>query len=83
MKLKNIFQLFVNRVINHLYRDLFHTDVVFTIFHHFGFVAGAALFKTSAPDLYGTLKESDHSLVMRDKMSAEIAWEILEYISNL
>ena len=42
-----------------------------------------ALFKTTAPDLYGTLKESDHSLVMRDKTTNEITQEILEHISNL
>ena len=42
-----------------------------------------ALFKTTAPHLYGTLKESDHSLVMRDKTTGEIAQEILEHISNL
>ncbi len=39
-----------------------------------------ALFKTTAPDLYGTLKESDYSLVMKDKTTGEIAQEITEHI---
>ena len=42
-----------------------------------------ALFKTTAPDMYGTLKESDYSLVMREKTTGEIAREILEHISTL
>lgn len=40
-----------------------------------------ALFKTTTPTLYGTLKESDLSLEMGDKSVERIAREIGEHIS--
>lgn len=43
-------------------------------------VSTIALFKTTAPDLYGTLKENDYSLLKEDKSINEIAQEILEHI---
>ena len=39
-----------------------------------------ALFKTTAPALYGTLKESDKSLEMGEKSAQEVAKEILEHL---
>ena len=38
-----------------------------------------ALFQTTAPTLYGTLKESDASLVIEDKTPAQLAQEIVEH----
>ncbi len=42
-----------------------------------------ALFKTTAPTLYGTLKESDLSLVMQEKSPDKIAEEIKEHLQAL
>ena len=45
-------------------------------------VATFALFKTTTPTLYGTLKESDKSLEMGEKSAQEVAIEILEHLNN-
>lgn len=42
-----------------------------------------ALFKTTAPALYGTLKESDKSLEMGEKSAQEVAKEILEHLHQV
>lgn len=42
-----------------------------------------ALFKTTAPDLYGTLKESDRSIVLKDKNIQQITQEINAHLESL
>ncbi len=42
-----------------------------------------ALFKTTAPDLYGTLKESDCSIVLKDKDMEKITQEIDAHLESL
>ena len=42
-----------------------------------------ALFKTTAPDLYGTLKESDRSIVLKDKNMQQITQEIDAHLESL
>jgi len=46
-------------------------------------VSTIALFKATAPMLYGTLKENDFSLIMKDKDTKEIAKEILEHTKRV
>ncbi len=42
-----------------------------------------ALFGITAPDLYGTLKESDKSIVLKDKSVTEVAREISNHIASI